>query len=62
MTGTGRFIIPANILNRYDEAVQMYNQGNYLRANAIIQQLLQNPDNQRFTQIMELKRRIDAVL
>jgi len=62
MRGTGTIVISSTAMDRYNEAVQLYNQGNYLMANAIVQQLLQNPENQRSTQIMELKRRIDAVL
>ena len=62
MSGTGTIVLPSRVQNQYDIAVQYFNQGNYLRANAIVEQLLLEPDNQRSTLILELKRRIDAVL
>ena len=62
MTGTGRIVLSSAAQDQYDVAIRMYNQGNYLRANAIVEQLLQNPQNQKSTLIIELKRRIDAVL
>lgn len=62
MTGTGTIVLPRDVQDQYDVAVRMYNQGNYLQADVIVQRLLQNPANQRYTLILELKRRIDAVL
>jgi tetratricopeptide (TPR) repeat protein len=62
ISGTGRFILPNAVQELYDAAVQLYNQGNYLRANAIMERLLLNADNRKSTLLMELKRRIDAIL
>ncbi|MDR1566820.1 MAG: hypothetical protein LBS48_06020 [Treponema sp.] len=62
MTGTGTIVLSSRAQDLYTVAVQMYQQGNYLSANAIVQQLLQDPGNQKSTLILELKRRLDAVL
>ena len=62
ISGTGRFVMDSYTQERYNAAQQAYLQGNYLSANAIVLQLLQKPDNQRSTQLQDLKRRIDAVL
>ena len=61
LTGTGRFVLSSVVQDQYNVAAQMFNQGNYLRARAIVEQLLQNPENQKSTLILTLKRRIDAV-
>ena len=62
MTGTGTIVISSYAQDQYNNALQEFLRGNYLSANAIVMQLLQNPENQKSTQIQELKRRIDAVL
>ncbi|MDR0719569.1 MAG: hypothetical protein LBF78_08040 [Treponema sp.] len=62
MTGTGIIVLDYDSQREYDRAVQEYIQGNYLTANAIVQQLLQNPRNRNSTLILELQRRIQLVL
>ena len=62
MTGTGRIVLSSYAQEQYNSALQEYLRGNYLTANAIVQQLLQNPEYQNSIQIQDLKRRIDAVL
>ena len=62
MRGTGTIVISSYAQDQYNVALQEFLRGNYLSANAIVMQLLQNPENQKSTQIQELKRRIDAVL
>jgi hypothetical protein len=62
MTGTGIIVLDYDSRREYDRAVQAYIQGNYLTANAIVQQLLQNPRNRNSTLILELQRRIQLVL
>ena len=61
-TGTGTIAIPRDVQDQYDVAYRFYTQGNYLQADAILQRLLQNPANQRYNIILELKRRNDAFL
>ena len=60
--GTNTIAIPRDVQDQYDVAYRFYTQGNYLQADAILQRLLQNPANQRYTIILELKRRNDAFL
>jgi hypothetical protein len=62
MRGSGTIVIDSYSMERYNTALQEYLRGNYLSANAIVLQLLQNPENQRSTMIQDLKRRIDSVL
>ena len=62
LTGTGTIAIPQEIQDQYDVAFRMHTQGNYLQADAVLQRLLQNPANQRYTIILELKRRNDVFL
>jgi tetratricopeptide (TPR) repeat protein len=62
MTGTGIIVLDYDSQREYDRAVQAYIQGNYLTANAIVRQLLQNPRNRNSTLILELQRRIQLVL
>ena len=62
ITGIGTIAIPQAVQDQYDIAFRMHTQGNYLQADAILQRLLQNPANQRYTIIIELKRRNDAFL
>ena len=59
---TGIFLFSHNDQLLYNEALQMFNQGNFLRANAIVLQLMQNPNNQRSTLLLDLQRRIQTVL
>ena len=62
ITGTGTIIMDSYSMERYNTALQEFLRGNYLSANAIVLQLLQNPDNQRSSMVQELKRRIESVL
>ena len=62
MTGTGTFVLSSHAQNQYNIALQEFLRGNYLSANAIVQQLLQDPESRRSTLIQDLRRRIDALL
>jgi tetratricopeptide (TPR) repeat protein len=62
MTGTGIIVLDSNSKDLYDEAVLQLQQGNYINALAIVQQLLQNPKNRNSTQILDLQRKIDSLL
>jgi tetratricopeptide (TPR) repeat protein len=62
MTGTGVIVLDSYSQDEYTRAVQEFQRGNTLNALAIVQQLLQNPNNQRSTLILELQRRIESVL
>ena len=62
MAGTGTFVLPSHAQTQYNIALQEFLRGNHLTANAIIQQLLQDPESQRSTLIQDLRRRIDALL
>jgi hypothetical protein len=62
MTGTGVIVIDSNSRDLYSQAVQELQQGNYINALAIVQQLLQNPKNRNSTQILDLQRRIESLL
>jgi tetratricopeptide (TPR) repeat protein len=61
-TGTGIIVLDSRSKDLYDEAVLQLQQGNYINALAIVEQLLQNPKNRDSTQILDLKRRIDTLL
>jgi hypothetical protein len=60
--GGTNFVMDSETLRRYNEAVMELQRGNNLVAFTIVQQLLQNPKNQRITQILELQRRIQSLL
>ena len=62
MTGTGRFVLSSHAQTQYNIALQEFLRGNHLTANAIVQQLLQDPESQRSTLVQDLRRRIDAFL
>jgi hypothetical protein len=62
LSGTRNIVMDSDTLNRYNEAVMELQRGNNLVALSIVQQLLQNPKNQRITQILELQRRIQSLL
>jgi tetratricopeptide (TPR) repeat protein len=61
-TGAGTMAMPRGVQDQFDLALRLFTQGNFLQANAIVQQLLQSQENQRFALILDLRRRIDAVL
>jgi tetratricopeptide (TPR) repeat protein len=46
----------------YNQALMEYQQGNYLMALAIVQRLLQNPQYRNIAKILELQRRVQALL
>jgi tetratricopeptide (TPR) repeat protein len=62
MRGSGTIVHSSYVQEQYSAALQEFLRGNYLSANAIVERLLQNPENRRSTQIQDLKRRIDALL
>jgi tetratricopeptide (TPR) repeat protein len=60
--GGTNFVMDSDTLRRYNEAVMELQRGNNFVALSIVQQLLQNPKNQRINQILELQRRIQSLL
>ncbi|MCL2472195.1 MAG: hypothetical protein FWF26_00825, partial [Treponema sp.] len=62
MHGTGIIVLPSYAMDQYNTALQEFLRGNFLTANSIVEQLLQNPEYRKSTQVQDLKRRIDSVL
>jgi hypothetical protein len=62
LTGTGTFVLSSHAQTQYNAALQEFLRGNHLTANAIVQQLLQDPESQRSRLVQDLRRRIDAFL
>jgi hypothetical protein len=62
MSGTRSDVLDSRSEAEYQRAVMEFQRGNYLVANAIVQQLLQNPRNSASTLILDLQRRILSVL
>jgi tetratricopeptide (TPR) repeat protein len=62
LTGTGTFVLSSHAQIQYNAALQEFLRGNHLTANAIVQQLLQDPESQRSTLVQDLRRRINAFL
>jgi hypothetical protein len=62
MSGTRNDVLDSRSEAEYQRAVREYQQGNYLVANAIVEQLLQNPRNSASFLILDLHRRIQSVL
>jgi hypothetical protein len=60
--GDSEVVMDSNTRQEYDRALREFTQRNYLVANAIVQQLLQNPRNKNIPQIIELQRRIQPLL
>ncbi|MDR1587024.1 MAG: hypothetical protein LBS57_06190, partial [Treponema sp.] len=60
--GNTEVVMDSNTRQDYDRALREFTQRNYLVANAIVQQLLQNPRNRNIPQIIELQRRIQPLL
>ena len=54
--------MPPNDEAAYNQALLEYNQGNYIIALAIVQRLLQNPQYRNIFKILELQRRVQALL
>ena len=57
--GTATVVMSNADQQLYQEAVNEYTAGNYLKARIIVEKLLSNPDNQKNTKLLELKERID---
>jgi TolA-binding protein len=62
MNGTGTLVIDSRSEAEYQRAVRELQQGNNLVALAIVEQLLQDPNNRSSTRILDLQRRIQARL
>ncbi|MDR0314140.1 MAG: hypothetical protein LBI14_11160, partial [Treponema sp.] len=62
MTGTSLIVIDSKSYDEYQRAVMEFQRGNRYTAWSIVQELLQNPDNRRSTQILDLQARIEATL
>lgn len=62
MNGTGTIVIDSRSEAEYKRAVSELQRGNNLVALAIVEQLLQDPNNRSSTRILELQRRIQARL
>ncbi|MDR1319504.1 MAG: hypothetical protein LBJ90_07755 [Treponema sp.] len=62
MGGNTEIVMDSNTRQEYDRALREFTQRNYLVANAIVQQILQNPRNRNIPQIIELQRRIQSLL
>jgi hypothetical protein len=60
--GDSEVVMDSNTRQEYERALREFTQRNYLVANAIVQQLLQNPRNRNIPQIIELQRRIQPLL
>ncbi|MCL2601535.1 MAG: hypothetical protein FWD91_01845 [Treponema sp.] len=62
VTGTGTFVLSSYAQTQYNTALAEFLRGNHLTANAIVQQLMLDPQSQRSTLVRDLRRRIDAFL
>jgi hypothetical protein len=60
--GTAQLVLSSYAEEQYRNAVQEFQNGNYLQANAIIERLLQDPANKRSTKIGDLYKKIQARL
>jgi tetratricopeptide (TPR) repeat protein len=60
MGGTTTTVLSSADQQRYAEAVAEFTAGNYLRAQIIVDILLENPDNRNNTRLLELKERIQS--
>jgi tetratricopeptide (TPR) repeat protein len=60
--GTGNAVLSSAAEGEYQRAVRELQQGNTLMAMSIVEQLLQNPQHRNSTRILELRRRIEAIL
>jgi len=58
--GTSSEVLSSADQQKYQEAVAEFTAGNYLRAQIIVDILLNNPDNRNNTRLLELKARIDS--
>jgi hypothetical protein len=60
--GGGSVVLSSTAEAEYQRAVRELQQGNSIVALAIVQQLLQDPQNRNSTRLLELQRRIESVL
>ena len=58
--GTTTTILSSVDQQKYGEAVGEFNNGNYLKAQILVDILLENPDNRYNTRLLELKERIQS--
>ena len=60
--GTEQLVLSSYAEGQYRAAILEFQNGNYLQANAIVQQLLLDPKNQKSTKIIDLSKKIQARL
>ncbi len=60
MGGSTTTVLSSADQQRYSEAVAEFTAGNYLRAQIMVDILLENPDNRNNTRLLELKERIQS--
>lgn len=58
--GTTTSVLSSADQRKYTEAVAEFNNGNYLKAQILVDILLENPDNRYNTRLLELKERIQS--
>ncbi|MBI9102345.1 MAG: hypothetical protein JEY99_08020 [Spirochaetales bacterium] len=61
MGGTSSEVLSSADQQKFQEAVAEFTSGNYLKAQIIVDILLNNADNRNNTRLLELKERIDSV-
>jgi len=61
MGGTSSEVLSSADQQKFQEAVAEFTSGNYLKAQIIVDILLNNSDNRNNTRLLELKERIDSV-
>ena len=62
MGNTADIVMPSRTYDEYQRAVMEFQRGNRFTAWTIVQELLRDPQNQRFPQILDLQTRIEAQL
>lgn len=60
--GKASAVLSSEDENRYQQAIQAFSNNNYITANAIVEQLLQKQSNKNSTKILELQKKIKALL
>ena len=60
--GTAQIVLSSYAEEQYRQAVQEFQGGNLLQANAIVQRLLQDPKNAKSQKIIDLSKKIQARL
>ena len=59
--GTSTEVLSSADQQRFQEAIDEFTAGNYLKAQIVVDILLTNPDNRNNTRLLELKERIESV-